>query len=183
MKNFLPTSLGFGVNINRLALRNKATKGFTLIELLVALTIVTILAVAVFAALNPAQRIKDSKDARRSVDASEILTAVHQSIVDNKGTYPTNMPAAGVEKQLGSPAGGCAATTVGACTVTAGCADLMAGGQALTSYLASMPIDPVGSGGGATAAAVGYSIKRDANGIVTVKACYTDAATPITVSR
>lgn len=162
---------------------SKRQTGFTLIELLVALTIITILAVSVYAALNPAQRLKDSKDARRSSDVSEILTAVHQSIVDNKGSYPTNMPAAGVEKQLGSPASGCSATTVGACTVTAGCADLMTGTQNLAAYLASMPIDPVGSAGGATAAQTGYSIKRDANGIVTVKACYTDAATPITVSR
>ena len=163
--------------------KNFKQSGFTLIELLVALTIITILAVSVYAALNPSQRLKDSKDARRASDVSEILTAVHQSVVDNKGTFPTNMPAAGVEKQLGSPAGGCAATTVGVCTVTAGCADLMTGAQALTSYLASMPIDPVGSGGGATAAQTGYSIKRDVNGIVTVKACYTDAATAITVSR
>lgn len=170
MKNFLPGTV-------------KQT-GFTLIELLIALTIVTILAVAVYAALNPAQRLKDAKDARRSADVSEILTAVHQSVVDNKGTFPTNMVAVGVEKQLGSPAGGCAATTVGVCTVTAGCADLMADvSQDLIPYLASMPIDPVGSAGGATAAATGYSIKRDTNGILTIKACYTDAAIPITVSR
>jgi len=36
-------------------------KGFTLIELLVAITIVAILAVSVFVALNPAQRLKDAK--------------------------------------------------------------------------------------------------------------------------
>lgn len=159
-------------------------RGFTLIELIVALTILTILAVTVFAALNPAQRLKDSKDARRTADASEILTAIHQSVVDNKGTFQTNFPAAGTEKQLGSPAGGCAATTVGICTLTAGCADLMADvAQDLLPYLASMPIDPAGSAGGATAAATGYSVKRDTNGIVTVKACYTDGTTPITVSR
>ncbi len=171
MKNFLPKNI-------------KNIRGFTLIELLVALTILTILAVTVYAALNPAQRLKDSKDARRTADASEILTAILQSVVDNKGTFPTNMPAAGVEKQLGTPAGGCVPTTVGACTVTTGCADLMTDvAQDLISYLASMPVDPVGSAGGATAAAAGYSVKRDVNGIVTVKACYTDAATAITVSR
>lgn len=162
----------------------KNAAGFTLIELLIALTIITILAVSVFAALNPAQRLKDSKDARRSADVGEILSAVHQSIIDNKGTFPTNIPASGVEKQLGSPAAGCAATTVGACTVTAGCADLMVDvAQDLIPYLASMPIDPVGSGGGAAATATGYSIKRDISGIITIKACYTDGTPTISASR
>ena len=47
MKNFLP--------------RNFKQTGFTLIELLLALTIITILSVVVYAALNPAQRLSDSK--------------------------------------------------------------------------------------------------------------------------
>ena len=40
-------------------------KGFTLIEILVVIAIIAILAVVVFVALNPAQRIKDSKNSRR----------------------------------------------------------------------------------------------------------------------
>ena len=168
----------------------KNIKGFTLIELLVALTIITILAVAVYAALNPAQRLADSKNARRTADISEILTAIHQSIVDNKGTFPTNMPAAGTIKQLGASANTttCPAT-VGAnvatqCTgVTPGCADLMSDeDQDLIPYLASMPIDPNG-GSVATSDNTGYTVTRDVNGIVTVKACHADGTTPITVSR
>ena len=159
-------------------------KGFTLIELLLALTIVTILAVSVFVALNPAQRLKDSKDARRAADVDTILTAVHQSIVDNKGTYPTNMPAAAVEKQLGTGAAVVCVASVGTycTTLTTACSDLMTGGQSLATYLKTMPIDPVG-GTTADATKTGYSIQRDANGIVTVKACYTDATAVIQASR
>ena len=165
----------------------RSIKGFTLIELLVALTIIVILAVTVYAALNPAQRLTDSKNARRVADLSEILTAVHQSVVDNKGTYPTNLPT--TETQLGSGASGCALTTTAStpgCTIAAtACADLMADvGQDLIPYLGSMPIDPVGTAGGATAAKTGYSIKRDSTtGIVTLKACYTEGGTTISVSR
>ena len=161
--------------------------GFTLIELLVALTIVAILAVSVFVALNPAQRLKDAKDSRRATDVDQILTGIHQSIVDNKGTYPTNMPAVGEEHLIGSPQGNttnCPASVGTYCTaLTAGCADLMSGGQSLTKYLASIPIDPVGSAGGADSTKTGYSVKRDTNGIVTVKACYTDDTAAISASR
>ena len=158
--------------------------GFTLIELLVALTIITILAVSVYAALNPSQRLKDSKDARRSSDVAEILTAIHQSIVDNKGTLPTNLASltAGAETQLGSGASGCTISNSN-CTIAAtACADLMSGAQALTSYLASMPIDPIG-GTTATSAKTGYSVIKASTGIITVKACYTDGSSVISVSR
>lgn len=163
-----------------ISLRNR---GFTLIELLVALTIVAILAVSVYAALNPAQRLKDAKDSRRATDVDTILTAVHQSIVDNKGTNPTNMPATGVEQQLGTGVAlDCPAAVGTYCTgMTTACKDLMNGAQNLTKYLASMTSDP-----GTTDApplSTGYSIKVDTNGIVTVKACYTDGSTVISTSR
>lgn len=155
-------------------------KGFTLIELLVALTIVTILAVAVYVALNPAQRLKDSKDARRATDVETILTAVHQSIVDNKGTFPTNLPT--TETLMGTDATGCNISS-GDCTLTpVACVNLMTGSQNLSPYLASMPFDPDPANG--SAGKTGYSIKRDATtGIVTLKACYTDGTTTISSSR
>jgi prepilin-type N-terminal cleavage/methylation domain-containing protein len=164
--------------------KRSAQSGFTLIELLVSLTIVTILAVAVYVALNPAQRLKDAKDARRAADVDSILTAIHSSVVDNKGTYPTNFPAAGTKKQLGTGnATDCPATVGTYCTgVTTICADLLSGGQNLSAYLKTIPVDPVG-GTTATAVKSGYMVERDTNGIVTVTACYTDAAAAITGSR
>lgn len=166
--------------------RNK--RGFTLIELLLVIAIIAVLSVAVFAALNPAQRLKDAKDARRTSDVDTILTAIHQSIVDNKGTLPTKMPAAGQERQLGTgDATACAtALTTGGCNTPAStaCADLMllADAQDLLPYLKSMPIDPNG-GTTYTAAKTGYSVLVDANGIVTIRACGTEGTTNISASR
>lgn len=157
-------------------------KGFTLIELLIVVAIITILAVAVFTALNPAQRLKDSKDARRSTDVETILTAVHQAIVDNNGNYPGSMPAAGTEVQLGTGGSGCAIATGGCGVVATACTDLMAGTINLSTYLKSLPIDPAG-GATYTSAKTGYSVARDANGIVTVRACGTEGSTNISASR
>lgn len=162
------------------AQNKKHSTGFTLIELLIAITIVTILAVSVFVALNPAQRLKDSKDARRATDVDSILTAIHQSIVDNKGTYPSNFPAAGTEAQLGTDASACNISNTKCSFATTACVNLLTGSQNLSSYLKDLPIDPNGT---ATSAKTGYSVVRDTNGIVTVKACYTDATATISASR
>ncbi len=164
--------------------KGKNPRGFTLIELLIVITIIATLAVTVFVALNPAQRLKDAKDARRTSDVDTILTAIHASIVDNKGSYPTNMPAAGTVKQLGTGSTGCALTGTGNCSVAAvDCADLMADVAIdLIPYLKSMPIDPSG-GTTYTSAKTGYTVIRDANGIVTITACGTEGATVISASR
>jgi len=154
----------------------KKNKGFTLIELLIVVAIISILAVTVFVALNPAKRLKDAKDARRSTDMESILTAVHESIVDNKGTLPTGLTAGMAEKQLGSATSGCTIAT-GGCSVaaTGDCVDLA---TPLVKYLKSIPVDSDG-----TAALTGYSIVVDANGIVTVKACKAEGGTNLSVSR
>jgi prepilin-type N-terminal cleavage/methylation domain-containing protein len=170
--------------MKKLTAQNKSiiSKGFTLIELLVVITIIATLAVVVFVALNPAQRLEDARDARRTSDVDSLLTAIHQSIVDNKGSLPTNMPAAGTEAQIGTAASGCAIAT-GGCSVTqAACVDLMTGTNNLSKYLKSSPIDPTG-GTTFTAAETGYSVNVDTNGIVTVKACGTEGTSNISSSR
>lgn len=167
--------------------RKKQTRGFTLIELLIVIVIIATLAVTVFVALNPAQRLKDTRDARRTSDAQSILTAIHQAIVDSRGSYPSNMPTvADGPKQLGTgdTAILCPALAGGGnCTTTAICANLMADVAVdLIPYLKSMPIDPTG-GTTYTAVKTGYTVIRDANGIVTVSACGTEGATVISASR
>lgn len=160
--------------------------GFTLIELLVVVTIITILAVAVYTTLNPAQRIKDTKDASRARDVNEILTAIHQSIVDDKGTLPTNLGSmtADSEKQLGTGnTTDCPANISSFCSsLTTGCVDLMTGSENLTNYIDSIPIDPVG-GSTANSTKTGYSVKKGSNGVITIRACYTDGSSVIKVSR
>jgi len=161
---------------------HKLNRGFTLIELLLVITIIAALAVVVFVALNPAQRLKDARDARRTTDVDTILTAIHAAIVDNKGTLPTNLSASGTtEKQLGTATSGCTIAT-GGCTVaaTADCMDLSPTGAAgIGKYLKTIPLDP-NSG---TAALTKYSVQVDANGMVTVRACGTEGTTNISASR
>ncbi len=157
-------------------------KGFTLIELLVVIAIVIALGVAVFAALDPGQRLKDARDARRTSDVDSILTAIHQYIIDNKGDSPAGLST--TELQLGSGASGCAIATGGCAVTTAGCLNLA---TELNKYLKSMPIDPLG-GTTFTSAKTGYSVVQDANGLVTVRACgtgtgTTEGATDISASR
>lgn len=147
--------------------------------------IISALAVAVFVALNPAQRLKDAQDARRTSDVDSVLSAVHQSIVDNKGLYPVSMPPTGVWRQLGAEATGCALATT-YCTGTEAvtdttCANLMANGRNLQPYLAALPADPLG--GVYTASRSGYAVMVNANGIVTIRACAAQGSTDIYSSR
>jgi prepilin-type N-terminal cleavage/methylation domain-containing protein len=151
------------------------SKGFTLIELLVVIAIIAALAVVVFVALNPAQRLKDSRDARRTSDVDSILTAVHEYIVDNKGALPTGLTTSMTETQLGTSATACTVSTGGCAATATACVDLS---TPLAKYLKTIPVDPSG-----TAAKTNYSIVVDANNIVTVKACGTEGTTNISASR
>lgn len=126
----------------------KKLPGFTLIELLVVIAIIAILATVVFVALDPIKRFADARDSRRWSDVNNILTAVHEYIVDNDGVLPTGLTA------------GQASTEIGSC----GTCDNLA--TPLGKYLKSMPLDP----GGGTDTNTGYSVAVDANNIVTINA-------------
>jgi len=152
--------------------------GFTLIELLIVIVIISALAVTVFVALNPVQRLKDSRDARRTSDVETILTAVHQYIVDNKGSFPLGLSTNMAETQLGSAATGCAIATGGCSVVATACVDLS---TPLNKSLKSIPVDPLG--GSYTASRSGYSVTVNTNNIVTIKACGTEGSTNISQSR
>lgn len=154
-------------------------KGFTLIELLIVIAIIAALAVTVFAALNPVQRLKDAHDARRTSDVDTILTAIHQYIVDNKGALPTGLSTGMSEVQLGTGASGCAIATGGCSVVATACTNLA---TPLVAYLKSIPIDPTG-GTTYTSAKTGYSVVVDSNNIVTIKACGTEGTNNISASR
>ncbi len=156
-------------------------KGFTLIEILMVVTILSVLAVSVFVALNPVKRLRDAKDARRSSDADTLLTAVHQYIVDNKGALPTGLSTSMAITMLGTGAA-CNVTPGTYCgSVPANCVDLA---TPLATYLKSMPIDPNGSTGSPayTSAKTGYAVTVDANNIITVTSCASENSA-ITISR
>ncbi len=151
--------------------------GFTLIELLLVIAVISAIAVTVFVALNPAQRLADSRDARRQTDVETILSAIHTYIVDNKGSLPSGLTAGMSEKQLGTATSGCT-NAAGGCAVaaTGDCVNLT---TPLATYLKSIPQDPKDG----TAALTKYSVAVDANGMVTVKACGGEGATDIATSR
>lgn len=155
-------------------IKNKFRGGFTLIELLLVIAIISILLVVVFAALNPATRLQESRNARRWNDVNQLLTAVHECLVDNNGSFTTcGLASPESEAQIGSCVSGGATNCTGA---AAACdADLS---TSLANYIARIPTDP--SGG--VAATTGYSVTV-ANGIVTIKACLAEGGESISVAR
>src|SRR5258708_23470290 len=78
--------------------------GFTLIELLIVIVIIASLAIAVFAALNPAKRLQDSRNVRRLTDAESLRTAINIYLVDKK-TFPAGLSAVMSEMQIGTSNG------------------------------------------------------------------------------
>lgn len=156
-------------------------KGFTLIELLLVVLIISLLAVAVFVSLNPTKRLSDSRNAKRTADVDTLLSAIHSSIVDNKGTLPTNLAAAGLNQvQLGTAGSGC--NNPGTCTIAeTACTNLLTGTDNIQAYVKSMPVDPTG-GTTYDSTKTGYAVQVDTNGIVTVTACGAEGMT-ITASR
>lgn len=135
--------------------------GFTLIELLVVVAIIAILATLVFVALDPVTRFADARNSRRWNDVNNILTAIHEYIVDNDGSLPTGLATSQASTELGS------------CGT---CDDLS---TPLAPYLLSMPQDP--TDGDATN--TGYSVAVNANNIVTVTADNAENSETIQVSR
>lgn len=154
----------------------KLQKGFTLIELLVVIAIIAILAVVVFVALDPATRFADARNSRRWNDVNNLLTAVHECIVDNDGTLATcGINTSLARTQLGTCGSGGATLCAGAAVA---CLDL-SGATRLGPYLASIPQDPsTGS-----APTTGYAVAVDANNIVTISSCSAENGETIQVSR
>lgn len=144
----------------------KVERGFTLIELLVVIAIIAILAAVVFASLNPIQRLADARNSRRWTDVNNILTAIHECIVDNDGsTSPciTALTAGQKYEIVSSATSGCD----GICTnvsADSNCADL---DTLLAAYLKTLPTDP----GGVTSGHTEYEITIDSNNIITITAC------------
>lgn len=53
-------------------------EGFSLIEILIVVALIIILATITIVAINPAKNFRDTRDAQRSADVSQILNAVTQ---------------------------------------------------------------------------------------------------------
>lgn len=154
---------------------SKRKHGFTLIELLLVIGIIAVLAGVVFVALDPAKRFQDSRDARRLTDIENILSAVHQYVVDHQGAFPAGLDT--TEKQIGTATSGCALCD-GPCCV-GGDADCTDFSGDLERYLKVLPFDPENG----SAELTRYSIQLDGNNLVTVTACDAEALAEPSVSR
>jgi prepilin-type N-terminal cleavage/methylation domain-containing protein len=161
---------------------NTKNRGFTLVELLIVITVILVLFAAIYFALNPAQRFRDSRNSRRSSDINAILSAIKVNQVDSKGAYPAavNVLTAGNVYMIGTATNACNATCLTAVTSPTSCVDL----SVLTTggYLTSVPISPNGIGTW-NAAVTGYTISKATNGIITVRACEAENTSEIMNSR
>jgi hypothetical protein len=121
-------------------------------------------------------------------DVDTILNAIHQSIVDNNGNPPTNLPSPGQERQIGWGGAFLCNTplTNGGCNTpsSTACANLInpADEQNLIAYLKNMPIDPLGPPT-YYPFRTGYSVAVNPNGIITIKACGVENTTQVWASR
>lgn len=148
--------------------------GFTLLEILLTIGIIAVLATVVVVSLDPVARFKDARDSRRLADIQSILSAVHQYVIDNQGSYPEGLD--NTEKQIGTASTGC--NIGGTCSVSGegDCVDLS---NSLERYLKDIPTDPESGSAGRTH----YSIQRNSNNIVTVRSCDSTDTTIDEVSR
>lgn len=141
------------------------TKGFTLVELIIVIAVIAILAAGIFVAIDPARRLNEANNARRSTDVASILDALVKYQADNNGTHLASVAAltAGNFYTIGTDAVGCDAGCT-AKTTQAACANLS---TLPVNYLATIPRDPKSG----TAAETDYYISRGATGTLTVGAC------------
>lgn len=168
----------------------KRIAGFTLIELLIVIAILAIIAAIVFVALNPGARFREARNARRWSDASAAMNAIKVDQVDNGGSYLASITAmtAGdvymITNGGGTDCDGQNANCAVPVTVEAlpgdHCVDLA--GLITEGYLGSIPISPDGAGTWA-ADISGYTIQREATGILTIRACESEGAAAIEMSR
>jgi len=148
-------------------------KGFTLLEILLVIATIAILASIVILALNPRKQLGQTNNAKRSVDVSTIINAVHQYAVDHQGAVPasigiaTNCDAIATNQICRSDATSCV-----------GLVDL----SPLTQdqkYLVSLPMDP----SNATTNATGYAIVKSSNDRITVCAPHAEQGVVISITQ
>lgn len=146
----------------------KSNRGFTLIEVLLVIGLIAILAAIVIIAINPARQFAQARNTQRASDVNAVLNAVHQNMIDNRGSWTcsTTIPTA--------------AATISSAVATGDICECL-----VDVFLPAMPFDP-GSGNHYTDCDdynTSYTIIQSAGGRVTVSAPHAELGTTINVTR
>ena len=117
-------------------MRSAQEKGFTLIELLVVIAIIGLLAGVVTALLNPAEYIKQARDARRINDILNIQTALTNALTTNQIQLTTTADCNTCNS----------IDSTGLVNGTGWVKFTVLSGNGLANYIPTLPIDPVNEG-------------------------------------
>lgn len=160
-------------------IKNLNSFGFTLIELLVVVGIITTLGVVVLVSVKPAQRLSESRDARRAEDLNQILTAIHSCVVDKKDgtTFSTCLGTFNSGDTYEIVDSGTTASCNTVCTGATSASHCLPLNVLLDDYFVNLPKDPNNTVNGHT----GYSITVT-NGMTVLEACAAESG-QIKVSR
>ena len=145
----------------------RVQRGFTLLEVLLVVAIIGILAGIVIIAINPNKQLGDTRNTQRKADVNTIMSAVYQYSVDTKGALPGNITTSDTE---------ICASGAASCSSLVDLSLLTSSGK----YVVAMPTDPSGA---IATNGDGYTISKDANNRITVKATQAEQGLTISVTR
>ncbi len=128
-----------------------SSSGMTLIELLMVIVVIVVLGVIIMIAIDPKQKNIDAHNAQRRGDVVVILNAVYEYALAHGNAMPEGIP-------TDTPKEICV-------TKAASCNGGVNLDSVLNQYLLALPKDPLATGTGTL-----YTIKKEANGQVTVAA-------------
>lgn len=134
-------------------------------ELIIIIAVLTIITVLIYGALDPARRLHESNNVRRTTDVETIVDALKRHQADNNGLLLAELAAGtpGTYYQIGTDAGGCDSACNNQSTHST-CMDISNLPQ---NYLSSVPIDPVGG----TAGKTGYYVMVTTESNIIIGAC------------
>jgi len=177
-------------------------KGFTLIELLIVIGILGILAAIILVAVDPAKRLRQTRNARRYAEVNALLNAILNYTVDYKGTLPSAISSststgANFVQVIGDAgtnttatmAAACPSATIGISNPVYWMANLRADTAFVDTYISQIPVDTQGTNGTATYNnnLTGYYIVRTSNGRIQVGSCNAEdegsGIVPISIKR